>query len=91
MSADDALLDDVQHSGHAGSVLGGCMGGDDALEGLWHRMCREMDKRKVLLLLKRMDETRVLIGEDGARMCCKEGLRAVDGMVRCVACGRRMV
>ncbi len=56
---------------------------------VWDRLVDLKDKRMVLRGLSLLDELRMLLAETAPRGCC-EGARdrAIDGRIRCTACGR---
>jgi hypothetical protein len=55
---------------------------------MWDRLVEMQNKRVIGEGLKLMDGARVLLAETAPRACCVRFDRAVDGVVRCVACGR---
>jgi hypothetical protein len=61
----------------------------DTAGAVFDRLCEVKDKRTVLRGLALLDELRLLLAENAPRGCCAGARdRAIDGRIRCTACGR---
>ena len=66
----------------------GWHGVPDTMAEMWDRLTEMSNKRMIGEGLKLLDAARGLLAETSPRPCCLQFDRAVDGVVRCMACGR---
>lgn len=63
----------------------------DTLGLFWDRLCELKSPMVAKEGLRLLDEGRVMLAETAPRACCTRFVRAVDGVMRCVECGRWML